>query len=366
MLGFFRLWADQVLGRGHAAITVPVMDGALKPNRALDDAQVLAEVPGVCDLATDGRRVLVAAGSAVLEWDGHRLRPLFEVEASLSAIALHAGGEVAVALAGREVRVMREQGGAWSAAARLERVAGAPLVCVNALSWDSRGRLLATEGSRQRPPQDWCHDLMTLGRTGRLLRWTPGEADAEPVADGLAHAFGVLEVGDQTWVSESWAHRVRRVGEPARAEDVSGELVGYPSRMAAAEGGGAWVSCFVCRSQLVEFVLREDGYRRRMLAEVDPRYWIAPALSSGKSFLEPLQGAGVKQMGVLKPWAPPRSYGLVLRLEPDGRVTRSLHSQVDGHHHGVTAVAQAGAALYVASQGAGRLLRLEPEGKEGA
>jgi hypothetical protein len=94
----------------------------------------------------------------------------------------------------------------------------------------------------------------------------------------------------------------------------------------------------------------------RMMAEIDPRYWIAPALSSGHSFLEPLQGAGVKQMGVLKPWAPPRSYGLLLRVGANGQMLGSLHSQVDGRHHGITGLAEHGGRLYVASKGSGRLL----------
>ena len=33
------------------AITVPVMDGALKPNRAIDQAERVAELPGIDDLA---------------------------------------------------------------------------------------------------------------------------------------------------------------------------------------------------------------------------------------------------------------------------------------------------------------------------
>jgi hypothetical protein len=95
-----------------------------------------------------------------------------------------------------------------------------------------------------------------------------------------------------------------------------------------------------------------------MVAEIDPRYWIAPALSSGQTFLEPLQGAGVKSMGVLKPWAPPRSYGLVIKVAADGRIERSLHSLVDGRHHGVTAVAAQAGALYAVSKGSGRLLKV--------
>ena len=36
----------------------------------------------------------------------------------------------------------------------------------------------------------------------------------------------------------------------------------YPSRLAAAAGGGFWLTAFAARTQLVEFVLREPAYRR--------------------------------------------------------------------------------------------------------
>jgi hypothetical protein len=207
---------------------------------------------------------------------------------------------------------------------------------------------------------------MTLGRSGRAARWWLGSGEAELLADNLAYAYGVLPGADGVLVSESWQHRVRKRG-PQGAAPLLAELPGYPSRMTPAADGGFWLACFVCRTQLVEFVLREPAYRQRMVAEIDPRYWIAPALSSGHSFLEPLQGAGVKQMGVMKPWAPPRSYGLVLQVSANGRIQRSLHSQVDGRHHGITAVAEHGGQLYAASKGSGRLLRVDlhtPQGEE--
>jgi hypothetical protein len=71
-----------------------------------------------------------------------------------------------------------------------------------------------------------------------------------------------------------------------------------------------------------------------------------------------MQGAHLKTMGVVKPWAPPRSYGLVIRLNSDCAPRYSLHSRVDGRNHGVVAVAEVGDALYALAKGAGRLLRL--------
>src|SRR5260370_1493378 len=95
-----------------------------------------------------------------------------------------------------------------------------------------------------------------------------------------------------------------------------------------------------------------------MMAEIDPEYWIAPKLKSGQSFLEPMQGAHIKTMGVVKPWAPPRSYGLVIRLSASGVPLYALHSRVDGANHGVVAAGELGGSLFAIPQGPGRLLRL--------
>ena len=62
-------------------------------------------------------------------------------------------------------------------------------------------------------------------------------------------------------------------------------------------------------------------------------------------------------MGVIKPWAPPRSYGLVIRLERHGAPLYSLHSRVDGNNHGVVAAIEVRRRALRARQGPGRLLR---------
>jgi hypothetical protein len=349
-----REWRDQLLGRGTAAITVPVMDGALKPNRTLDEATVVAELPGLDDLASDGEHLHASAGAALWRLDGETFVELRRFDAPVSAIASGPQGRVAAALAGQRVLVVDDRG---AEVARLDTLGAERLHAVNALAFDGADALLVSDGSLQFAPQQWCHDLMTHGRSGRVARWRFGSAGVDMLAQRQRYAFGVLAHGGAVLHSESWRHRVMRT-DARGTRPLVAELPGYPSRMAAAAEGGFWLTCFVCRTQLVEFVLREDVYRRRMVAEIDPRYWIAPALSSGHSFLEPLQGAGVKSMGVLKPWAPPRSYGLVIKVAADGRIERSLHSLVDGHHHGITAVAEHAGALFVASKGSGRLLKV--------
>ena len=352
MLSFFKTFSDNLLGRGSAAITVPVMDGVLKPNRLLDQAVVVCNLPGLDDIAVDGENIYLSAGQAVYQLNGSKPDKLFEVSAPITALASHSG-TLAVALDGRSVQTWHQAAGTWTMQHQTPDNAG--LHAVNALTLDNLGQVWITDGSQRYSTAQWSHDLMTLGHSGRVLRWAPASNRIEMLAQDLHHAFGVLKLGEHVLFSESWNHRLGVLGQ---AKPWLAELPSYPSRMAAASDGGVWLSCFVSRTQLVEFVLREKGYREKMVREIDQRFWVVPALSSGHSFLEPLQGAGVKQMGVLKPWAPPRSYGLVIKVSAQGRIQSSMHSQVDGQHHGITGIAECQGHLYAVSKGSERLLRV--------
>jgi hypothetical protein len=356
MIDALRQWTDRLLGRGDAAITVPVLDGALKSNRLIEDAEVVAELDEPEDVASDGASLWLADGARVLRFDGagsHRVAHTFEHP--ITALTGLAGGGLAVALGGREVRVV---GGAHDGR-RFDAAGGQRLNAVNALAGAGRDRLLATDGSQAHPPERWKNDLMELGRSGRLLEFNLGDGAAQVRATGLAYAFGVCApAADVAWVCESWRHRIVQVGGAQDAAAVVDALPGYPSRIAPAAGGGWWLTCFTLRTQLVEFVLREAAFRKRMLKEIDPRYWIAPALTSGNTYLEPMQGAHLKTMGVVKPWAPPRSYGLVIRLDQRGLIRYSLHSRFDGRNHGIVAAAERDGWLYLLCKGGRRLLRL--------
>jgi hypothetical protein len=88
-------------------------------------------------------------------------------------------------------------------------------------------------------------------------------------------------------------------------------------------------------------------------------YWIAPSLSSGTSFLEPLQCGGIKTMGIHKPWSPSRSYGLVARLDGACRPMTSYHSRANGNRHGVTSVVEIGNSLLVGSKGGDVILDVD-------
>jgi sugar lactone lactonase YvrE len=351
-----REFANRFLGRGEATITVPSLDGALKPNQKLEAAETLVECEAPEDLASDGNNIYVADGRRLLRLAGRTATELRMFDRPISALCALPDRALAIALAGREIRLYQDPASGDPAATFTHTAFNA----VNALALAADGGLIATDGSATRQYDEWARDLMEINRSGRVFQLDPRTGAVTQLAGKLGYAFGACASGDggDIFVSESWRHRLIRVAPDGSARVVLGHLPVYPSRLAKAAAGGYWLTAFTARTQLVEFVLREPGYRRRMMAEIDPAYWVAPRLRSGFSFKEPMQGAHIKTMGVIKPWAPPRSYGLVIRLGADGKPLYSLHSRVDGVNHGVVAAIEVGSDLVLIAKGPGRVLKL--------
>lgn len=344
---------DRFFGIGEADTSVPVFDGPLKPDNRLETADVFLTVEGLDDLCVDAAgRLFVSAGDAVLAVDPSGATESFaRLPGTIQALSAYRDGLVAVTrdslhflggqLDGRVVML----------------AAGSSAHCVNALCETPRGTVLLSDGSAAVDHADWSRDLLSRGRTGRLLEYFPDSGEFRVHVSGMAYCYGVCAHEDGILGTESWRHRVVMVrdGKPITG---FGEIPGYPSRIVPASGGGFWLTVFAPRSQLLEFVLREDAFRDEMMATVAPRYWVAPALSSGQDFLEPLQQGGVRQMGILKPWAPPRSYGLVIRLDQSLSPRYSVHSRVGGRRHGITAALEFDGALLALSKGSGSVVRI--------
>ena len=353
MISAIRRVRDRLLGDGERSVAIPVFDGPLKPNNVLETAEVLFEHEDLSDLtaSADGT-VYAACGNAVLRLDRDgSTEEVASFDAPVQALSTFAGG---LAVATDKAIVIHD---GVSAGSVLDSVDGKPLVGVNALASDGEGGLLISQGSLVHPIAAWSRDLLSHGATGRVLRYDPSAGTVRVLASHLRYCYGVGIAQGKVIASESWAHQLRTVGDNQH-EILLPALPGYPARLSRAKDGGYWLAVFAARTQLVEFILLEDDYRREMMRTVPPHYWIAPAMSSGQDFCEPLQLGSVRQMGVLKPWAPPRSYGLVIRLDAALQPRYSLHSRVGGRHHGVTAVAESTDRLLVLSKGAGRILQL--------
>lgn len=348
MLEFVGQMIGGLIGRGGSSLSVPILDGAFKPNNLLEEAEVLLERPGLEDmaLAPDGS-LLVAAGAEVLAVEEDTAQLVERHDGTITALTVLRDGRRVVALGDRIV--------IEGQAAPLTEAGGRRFKAITALSVMADGRLLVCDASARYDGDKWQYDLMTKGRSGRLLALDPAGGKAELLQNDLAWAFGAMESGNGVLASESWRHRLRLAGRG----DATGELPGYPARITPTADGGFWLSLFSGRAQIVEFVLQENSFRREMMETIDPKYWISPALSSGEDFLEPLQSGGVKHMGILKPWAPPRSYGLAVRCDANRNPLMSVHSRVGGANHGIVTTLERGGEVLALSKGAGRLLRMD-------
>jgi hypothetical protein len=349
------------------AITIPPMDGALKPNTALDDAPAALEIAAPDNLCSDGTRLLFSSGDRLLALtpESGAVTELNRFDAAVTALAASPSGDIAIGLDNGELGLMPRDG------APRDLPATANLACPVALAFDGDGTLYVAHGSARHRPSDWAVDLMSKNAFGSVWRLDlAGRGAASMVVQGLAFPHGLLVLKGQHGLvaTEAWRHRL--VGIPAHGshspEPVLSKLPGYPARLSPASDGGAWLALFAPRNRLIEFTLLEDAYRTQMMREVPREYWIAPALASGASFLEPLQCGGVKTMGVHKPWSPSRSYGLVVKLDAKLRPTASFHSRANGRRHGVTSVAELGGRVYAAAKGGNAILDLGPVGELGA
>jgi hypothetical protein len=349
---------DRWFGRGEASITTPPMDGAFRPNDLLDSAATIFETPAPDALAVTSLGVVVASQRSLFSVDQPAGAPIASFDAEISALAGLPDGGAAVGLVdGRIVFVGGQHAGKTIAA-------NAEATCVVALAPARDGTLLVANGSATHPPGDWRRDLMEKNASGSVWRLDPAAGAFTRLAGNLAYPYGLLEEAAAIVVSQSWRSALTRIspGADGRVASVLEDLPAYPSRISRGADNEIWLALFAPRSQLVEFVLSEDRYRRRMISEIDVDYWVAPSLRAGDSPLEPMQQGSVIQFGALKPWSPSRSYGLVVRLDDAYRPTASFHSRANGRRHGVTSCLAFDGRLFFCAKGDGAVAALPLRG----
>ncbi|MGE0006595.1 MAG: hypothetical protein AB7S92_13505 [Parvibaculaceae bacterium] len=334
------------LFRGKA-VTIPPLDGALKPNTLLDEAEAIAEVPAPDNLVEHQGGLLFTTGREIRSLaDG---KTVWTAPADITALAAGPDGMLAAGL---------EAGGVLFPGSSMAPLDG--FNCPAALAFAGDGALYVCNGSDAVPPSGWKADLMSKRAQGSVWLIAPGSGERRCLAGRLAFPYGIAVDGANArlLVSESWRHRIIAIpAEGGEPEPRLTKLPGYPARLAACPGGYI-MSLFAPRNRLIEFVLLEDDYRAAMMREVEDGLWIAPSLSPSRSFLEPLQNGGVRVMGIHKPWSPTRSYGLIVCLDEALQPVTSFHSRANGKRHGVTSAVVRQGAVVAAARGGDAILRI--------
>ncbi len=356
---------DRIFHPNRDVHAIPVLDGNFSPNERLDRAIVLGaafDAPDALALSGDGT-LYVSSGRCVYACEGDdfgQRRTVATFDAEAGALAWSPSTGLLVALSGQGMCAIDERG---RIIARLDSAGGSALRCPTAIAVGDDGTVFVTDGSRHNAVADWHRDLLEKRPpSGRLIACDSRLSNPRVLADHLDWPGGVTvsHDGRGLLVTESWAHRLSLFPVGGGTPDVLVKnFAGYPCRISRAARGDYWLAFFGLRTQLMEFVLREDDFRRRMLATVSPDLWVGPRLGGSIDYREVMQIGRIKKLGIQKPWAPPRSYGLVARIGGDGNVRESLHSRASGEVHGITAViAENGGRVIAVSKGHGKLVGL--------
>ncbi len=264
-----------------------------RPNDLLDAASPVIETPEPDCLAVTSHGVVVSSEQSLFSIDKPGSTPLVSFDAAISAVAGLPDGGAAIGLAdGRIVFVGGQSDG--------KTIKPSPdVTCITALAPAQDGALLIANGSASNGQAAWKRDLMEKNASGSVWRIEPNGGVCTQLAGHLAYPYGLLDEADSVVVSESWRSSLTRIspGANGRKQPVLENLPAYPSRLSRGADNAIWLALFAPRSQLVEFVLSENRYRQRMLAEINADYWVAPCLRAGQMPQEPTQQGGVKQLG---------------------------------------------------------------------
>ncbi len=337
------------------------MDGYLRPNNLLDEAAIVTEVHQPDNAINVNGELWFSSGSHLLKLNlfSKNAKPelLSQFDEEISSIAAGPADCLAIGLDNGKIFVQRSGNHI-----EFPYIGDQELKCPTALGFIDENRLLVCQGSEHVKPSKMNLDLMRAGSSGSvwILDLTNGSQNC--ISSGLGFPYGivVLHKARKILVSECWRHRILGISLDGSApvETVLSDLQGYPARLFPTSRGKTMLCLFAARNRLIEFVLKEDEFRRKMIEAVDQKYWIAPQLKTGENFLEPLQQGGVKTMNIHKPWAPSLSYGLLVRLGPNHSPEASFHSRSNSNRHGITSGCEVQCSTFVTSKGGDCILEV--------
>ena len=342
--------------------SIPPFEAGLRPNSRLDAAPRLLAVdeyePDSIVALPNGDLQFTAAGS-VFQYSNGEVTEVANFGARASALDFD-GESTVVAVEGRGLVAVDAYG-------YVSDVSTDPAVqnCVTDISIGDDGTLYVTVGSDRLSPDEWARALMQRDRTGSLVR-VDGDR-VETLLGGLGWPAGVLVGGSDTQsvlVSSSLDSYVSAFnGVRRKLAPVVSNVPFHPGRLRHGRQGGCWVMAPYVRNRFTEMIMTEPEFLADMMETIEPREWLVPRLRSERPHADALQMGQLRVLGVIKPWAPPRSYGLVAHLATSGRFDYSAHSRADGNAHGITDLAPVGDAktVVLAGHGCRNLVMLETE-----
>ena len=202
---------------------------------------------------------------------------------------------------------------------------GVPFRFTDALDIARDGTIYFTDASSRFPQNEYLYDLLESRPHGRFLSYEPATGATKILLQDLYFANGVAlsRKEDFVLINETYRYRIVRYwlkGPRAGSHEIFiDNLPGFPDNITSDRRGTFWLALFTVRNPKVD-KLHPYPFLKAQLAKLP------------------------KPM-----WPKPKPYGLVLALDEEGRITRSLHDPTGQHLKEITSAREYGGHLYLGS-----------------
>lgn len=152
----------------------------------------------------------------------------------------------------------------------LPEIFGKPFGVCNNASIAPDGTIYVSESSQAYALEHFKRDIVEDTRTGRLMRWKPGQGQPEILLDGLTFANGVVldPEGAFVLVAETGRCRIHRVWLDDLRTEVFAEVPGYPDNLSLGSDGLFWCALPAPRNATVDKLHGMPMWLRRFVARL--------------------------------------------------------------------------------------------------
>jgi len=315
----------------------PALTGVLAPNELLLGAELLAqgEILGPEEAAVDREGRVYAGtldGRVVRLLPDGRIETFAETGGRPLGMQFDRDGNLIVCDASRGLLAIDPQGEIRVLA---DSAPGGKFRFTDALDIAEDGVIYFTDASSRYGQDEYLYDLLEARPHGRFMSYDPATGQVKVLLDGLYFANGVAlsQREDFVLINETYRYRILRYwleGPAAGTHEVFADnLPGFPDNISGDRKGTFWLALFTVRNPAVD-LLHPFPFLKAQLAKL-PR-----AL-----------------------WPKPKPYGLILALDEEGNITRSLHDPTGQHLKEVTSAREYGGRLYLGSLHNDRIGRVD-------
>lgn len=305
----------------------PAMTGVLAPNDLLKEAELLAEgkVEGPEDVTVDDQGLLyvgTAAGKVMRILPDNGVETVAVTGGRPLGMMFDHDGKLIVCDAEKGLLSITKDGTVHTLATAAE---GVPFKLTDALDIDSNGVIYFTDASDRFGVDDFALDMIEIRPHGRLMQYDPKTRQVEVLITGLCFANGVaLSINeDFVLVNETLKYRIWRYwlkgGKAGTKELFIENLPGFPDNISANAAGNFWVALFSVRNDLMD-IIHDYPFLKSQLGKLPQFIWVKP-----------------------------KRYGLVLALNENGQILRSLQDPSGNHLCEITSAREHNGFLYLGS-----------------